>query len=130
MIRVACSIIENNGKVLIAQRSEIMNQPLKWEFPGGKVEINESEEECLKREILEELNIKIEIKTRLVSSEFKYPDFEICLIPFICKYIEGDILLKEHKKIKWIEKEELVKYDFAPADWPVVWQYLELKKNE
>ncbi|CAN5573714.1 8-oxo-dGTP diphosphatase MutT [soil metagenome] len=129
MLKVTCAIIENEEKVLIAQRSETMSQPLKWEFPGGKVEKNESEENCLKREILEELNIHIEIKTRLNPSEFQYTEFSICLIPFVCTFQEGEIRLKEHKMIQWIFTDYLKNYDFAAADWPVVWQYLELKNN-
>lgn len=57
IIQVTCGIILKDGKVLVAQRSEAMSLPLKWEFPGGKIVRGESEEDCLKRELLEELNI-------------------------------------------------------------------------
>lgn len=73
MILVTCTIIENSGRVLCAQRSEMMPLPLKWEFPGGKTEDNESPEECLKREIREELGIEISIVERLISNKHNYP---------------------------------------------------------
>ncbi len=65
-ILVTCAIIQFDDKVLAVQRSKNMKLPLKWEFAGGKIEEGETEVECIKREILEELNIKIEIKEKLL----------------------------------------------------------------
>lgn len=85
MIQVICAIILKDNKILVTQRSEKMSLPLKWEFPGGKLEIYENEIDCIKREIKEELNIEIEVLKRLSNSVFDYGTFKINLIPFIAK---------------------------------------------
>ncbi len=72
MLQVTCAIIEKNGKILCAQRSEKMNLPLKWEFPGGKIEENESLEACLKREIREELEIETGLYEKLINLVFHH----------------------------------------------------------
>ena len=82
-VRVTCAIIEFVDKVLVVQRSIKMNLPLKWEFPGGKIEEGEREEECIVREIKEELNLDIEISKKLNSTEYHYPNISIELIPFV-----------------------------------------------
>jgi 8-oxo-dGTP diphosphatase len=121
MLLVACAIILNNqNKVLACQRSANMHLPLKWEFPGGKIEENETAEDCLIREIKEELNIEIQILEQKSVNEHHYPDKSIQLIPFICKYLSGDISLKEHKDFKWLDKTNLLDLDWAAADIPIV----------
>ncbi len=101
-----------------------MKLPLKWEFPGGKLEENETEEECIIREILEEINIEIEIVKRLSDSVFDYGNFKINLIPFIANYKKGEIKLLEHKSYKLLNKIELVNLDWAEADLPIVEELL------
>jgi 8-oxo-dGTP diphosphatase len=119
-IEVACGVIMNNDKVLCVQRSETMSLPLKWEFPGGKIEKNETPEFCLFREIKEELDITIEILEKLSNSHFDYGTFEIVLIPYLCKHTGGEILLAEHKEFKWLSYSELTMLEWAPADIPIV----------
>lgn len=125
-IQVACAIIILEEKILVVQRSDTMSLPLKWEFPGGKIESGESDEECIKREIIEELNIKIELISRLTPSRHNYPDFQIELIPFLAKYIDGVIKLTEHKKYLLLKKYELSDLDWAEADIPILNEYLNL----
>ena len=103
-----------------------MKLPLKWEFAGGKIEPCESEEACIKREILEELNIHIKIKHRLTPVIHQYPDFKINLIPFVADYISGDLKLKEHRDYVLVDKEELTDLDWAEADIPIVEALTEL----
>jgi 8-oxo-dGTP diphosphatase len=125
MINVTCAIIENGGRVLCAQRSELMPLPLKWEFPGGKIEENEDPEECLKREIREELGIDIIIIEKLLSNKHTYPGqktFE--LVPFRCNMAGGELDVKEHKQVKWLKTTELRELDWAGADIPVLNNYL------
>lgn len=86
MFYVTCAIIEHHNKILICQRSKRMKLPLKWEFPGGKVEIGESKEDCLKREIQEELGLEVEIGSALTMVEHNDPEFSLCLYPFLCKW--------------------------------------------
>jgi 8-oxo-dGTP diphosphatase len=120
MIHVTCAIILNGNRVLVTQRSETMPLPLKWEFPGGKLHEGETEEECIVREIKEELAIDIRIIKKLTSSSYDYGTFSINLIPFLAEYINGEIHLLEHRQAKWLNKEELAHLDWAPADIPIL----------
>jgi len=125
-VRVSCAIILKNGKILVAQRSGKMDLPFKWEFPGGKLEANESAEACLIREIREELNIDIEVKKAFRSNFHSYEEEkEIELIPFLCGYISGHLVIKEHQQILWIEPENLLLLDWAEADVPIVFDFIE-----
>lgn len=125
IIDVTCAIIvDKDNRVLVTQRSQSMSLPLKWEFPGGKIEPNESAEECLIREIKEELGIDIEIQKRLKPNSHTYPTITINLIPFICKVIGGKINLAEHAACKWLKPNGLLALDWADADVPIVKNYL------
>ena len=127
MIMVSCAIILNSkGQVLVTQRSATMPLPLKWEFPGGKIEAGETAEECLIREIKEELNIEIQITGSLPTNDYQYPDKLIRLIPFICRQTGGDLALKEHAAYKWLDAKDLLDLDWAEADVGVVEEYLRM----
>jgi 8-oxo-dGTP diphosphatase len=125
-ISVTCAIIQFEDKILAVQRSETMKLPFKWEFAGGKIEADESEIDCIKREIFEELNILIEIEKRLTPVTHQYSDFEIELIPFIAEYISGELTLKEHVDFVLANKEDLHKLDWAEADLPILKEFLEI----
>lgn len=127
-IKVTCAIIEDNGKILAAQRSEKMSLPLKWEFPGGKIEELEKPEECIKREIKEELGITLNVKYMLKSNIHCYGDRVIELIPFVCSIAGGEIILKEHKAVLWDFPLNLKNLDWAEADIPIYNQYLSIIK--
>ena len=124
MLYVVCAIIYVGNKILVTQRSKIMKLPLKWEFPGGKLENAESEIECIKREIKEELNIEIKIIKRLSSSIHNYEDFKIQLIPYVVEYESGEIILTEHAEFQLLEKQKLNLLDWAEADLPILRQIL------
>lgn len=122
---VTCAIILNpKNQILVTQRSSTMHLPLKWEFPGGKIEANETPEACLVREIKEELNIDIEIIEGLNANDHQYPDKFIRLMPFICRQTGGEIILKEHADYKWLDRKDLLDLDWAEADVEVVREYL------
>ncbi|WP_458627852.1 (deoxy)nucleoside triphosphate pyrophosphohydrolase [Winogradskyella sp. PC D3.3] len=125
-IPVTCAIIQFGNKVLAVQRSQTMKLPLKWEFAGGKIEAGESEIECVKREIFEELNIHIEVKERLTPVIHQYPDFKIELIPFTAKYVSGELKLKEHSDFVLANKQELINLDWAEADLSILNEYLKV----
>ena len=127
IVNVTCAIILIENKILVAQRSDKMKLPLKWEFPGGKLEENESEIDCIKREIKEEINIEIEVLRKLSNSIYDYGNFKINLIPFIAKYIHGEIRLAEHKDYKLLERVELLSLDWAEADLPIVEEFLKIE---
>ncbi len=126
MINVTCAIIIKDGKILVTQRSELMKLPLKWEFPGGKLNQDESEIDCIKREIKEELSIEIEISKKLNNSIFDYGSFAITLIPFVANHVSGQIKLTEHKQYKMLDKSELIDLDWAEADIPILKEFLSL----
>jgi 8-oxo-dGTP diphosphatase len=128
-IHVTCAIIERDGLVLAAQRSAIMKLPLKWEFPGGKIDHGETAEECLRREIVEELGIQVCVGKRLLASTHHYPTFAVTLYPYICTIEKGEIILHEHAAIAWLLPEKLHTLDWADADLPIIQSYLEERKN-
>lgn len=121
MIHVACALIVKDGRVLCAQRGQGMRHPLKWEFPGGKIESAETASDCIRREILEELNLEIEVQIEGPAFPFSYPNQSpIALIPLVCKTIGGELKLQEHAQIQWLSKEELENLDWATADIAIV----------
>lgn len=120
MIQVVCAVILKDEKILIAQRSEKMKLPLKWEFPGGKLNEAENEEQAIIREIKEELNIEILPIKRISSNIHDYGSFKINLIAYLCDYIAGEIELIEHKDFKFVDFENLMDYDLAEADIPFI----------
>ncbi len=125
MVDVTCALIINSQfQVFATQRSSTMNLPLKWELPGGKIEQNETPEECLIREIKEEINIEIEIIDSLPYNVHTYPSITIKLIPFISTHLKGEITLKEHVNFKWLNTNELLDLDWADADIPILKHYL------
>jgi len=126
VIEVTCAIIFVENKILVVQRSKIMSMPYKWEFPGGKIEDGETEKQCIKREILEELNINIKILKRLTPNTHFYPKKAIKLIPFIAEYVSGKMILKEHLAFKLLSKENLLTLDWAEADIPILKEFLSL----
>jgi len=123
-IPVTCAIIHFDDKVLAVQRSEKMKLPLKWEFAGGKIEKGETEIDCIKREIFEELNIEIEVKERLTPVSHQYPSFKIELIPFTAKYISGDLRLKEHSDFILADNKKLISLDWAEADLLILKEFI------
>jgi 8-oxo-dGTP diphosphatase len=124
-IQVACAIIEIEGKVFCTQRSEFMNMPLKWEFPGGKIDAGESPEECLRRELREELGIEASVGQARPVTTHGYPAFSVTLYPYLCEITSGKITLHEHRAMVWLPIEELHTLDWAEADLPIIKEYQE-----
>lgn len=117
MIDVVAAIIRNKeNKILIAQRNLKKSQGGLWEFPGGKIELNETKEEAIVREIKEELNMDIKCDEYFDEKIYEYPDKIIRLIVLKCSMIGNTYEVLEHEQIAWITKEEFNNYLFAPAD--------------
>ena len=120
MITVVAALIKKNGKYLIARRStgseEVMG---KWEFPGGKVEKDETEEHAIQREIKEEFEMDIKALRFLTNNVCEYPSKTIDLRLYECKYLSGEFHLHDHSEYKFVKKEDIVKYDLCPADIPL-----------
>ncbi len=117
IIEVVAGIIKNeNGKILIAKRNHAKDQGNLYEFPGGKVEKNETYKDALKREIKEELDMEIKVLDEFDEEIFEYPEKTIKLIAFNCLFNKTHLIMKEHEDIEWIELSEFKNFEFAPAD--------------
>ncbi len=113
---VAAAVIEKDGMVLIAKRKRAYSGYL-WEFPGGKMEEGESLEECLKREIEEELGIEIAVGGYLCSIRHQLNcQSAIKIYAYRAVYVKGDIRLTDHDEVRWVKVEELIQYDFPEPD--------------
>ena len=122
MLEVVAAVIHLKGKVICVRRGPNVQEFIsdKWEFPGGKVEVGESREEALVREIREELSVDIEVSEFLMTVEHTYPDFHLTMHVFRCVLIQGEITLNEHVALKWLSVDELDQLDWAAAYVPVV----------
>jgi 8-oxo-dGTP diphosphatase len=129
MIEVTAAIIQNKGKLLIARRPAGDMLAGRWEFPGGKVEVGETPEECLCREIKEELNMEITIVQYFSDNIYNFPTKTIHLNAYLCTWISGEIELRSHDAIKWVATASLKDYDFAPADLSFVHKLQQLSAD-
>ena len=130
MTDVSCAIIFENHHILVTQRSATMPSPLKWEFPGGKVEAGETAMQSLLREIKEELDLDIQIVSALSPTIHQYSTKTIRLIPFVCRIVAGQITLHEHQEYRWLSPKDLLRLDWAEADVPVVKELLSLYQQK
>lgn len=117
---LAAIIRDESGRVLVARRKIHLSNGGKWEFPGGKLFPGESPEQCLAREIREEMGIEIEVLEPFHLVNFTYPEKSILLIGYICRVTGGNWHLTDHDQICWVEKGSLREYDFSAADLPIV----------
>ena len=117
---VTAGLIRNGNKILITQRMADSKFGGLWEFPGGKQEPGETLEECLIREILEELNIQIVINNYLFSIDHTYDNLQITLHVFLCRYNCGVPECRQVQDWKWIELFEVNGYEFTTADKKVI----------
>lgn len=120
-IKVVGAIIENeSSEVLCALRGTKMKMPNLWEFPGGKVEKHENIDNAIEREIKEELGCQVEFINIFNDNIHDYEEFIVNLITVKCKVISGIPVPKEHDKLIWLKKENLLSLNWAPADIPAV----------
>jgi 8-oxo-dGTP diphosphatase len=103
-----------------------MSLPLKWEFPGGKLEAGESAAECLRRELVEEMGVTITVGHALPQHTHAYDSFTVTLYPFVCALESDTITLHEHAAMLWLQPEELHTLDWLEADRPVLEAYAQL----
>ena len=118
-IEVVAAIIRKGDKIFTTQRGYGEWKDW-WEFPGGKMEAGETPEEALKREILEELNTRIEVERFVQTVEWDYPDFHLTMHCYLCSVERGHLELKEHEAAKWLHINELESVNWLPADRELV----------
>ena len=120
MINVVAAVIKKDNKYLIAQRNRDKHFAFYWEFPGGKVNNNESFENALKREILEELSINIKINNKISSERFRDEKINVEVHYFLCEKLDEEIILSEHEDMKWVFKKNLLNFKLAPGDSKII----------
>lgn len=123
-IHVSCAVIEKDGLILAVRRPLAGSMAGKWEFPGGKIEKGENAEECIKRELREELGVEAVISRSLSPVSWDYPEISIVLHPFTCDVCRQEIVLHEHEELIWDKAENLKGLDWADADVEVLEGYL------
>ena len=121
-IKVVAGLILQNDKLLICQRPNFKDHPLKWEFPGGKIKNHETNEEALIREINEELSINIINYEELISYNFYYKDLnkKVFIYFYLVNNFSGKVLNNFHKELKWIEIKDIREYDFLEGDLKII----------
>jgi 8-oxo-dGTP diphosphatase len=124
-------IVNKEGKILCTERGESKYDYIsfKWEFPGGKVEEGETDEETLRRELMEELEIEVDVIKPFYQVEHTYPDFHLSMPVYLCKLKSKDMKLMVHKSIKWLKPNEMMSLDWAAADIPVAQVVFDMSEN-
>lgn len=114
-IEVVAAIIKQKDKIFATQRGygEFKGY---WEFPGGKIEVGETPQQALVREIQEELDTEIEVQELVDTVEYNYPNFHLVMHCYFCIVVSGDLVLKEHEAAKWLSKNNLDNMNWLPAD--------------
>ncbi|KJS15535.1 MAG: NUDIX hydrolase [Peptococcaceae bacterium BRH_c4b] len=118
-----------NGRVLLAQRKKDAQLALKWEFPGGKIEPGETPEDCLARELKEELNMDVAVLDLFTAVAHSYGTRNILLLAYFCRRLGGVPMLRQCNDFSWVEIADIMKYDLAEADLPIAIKLQGEKKN-
>lgn len=118
----ACALVDSDGRILLAQRPEGKSLAGLWEFPGGKVEVGETPEECLIRELNEELGIttKVACLAPLTFASHTYETFHLLMPLYVCRRYEGIPQGREGQNLKWVKSKDLREYPMPPADEPLI----------
>lgn len=114
-INVVAAVIKENNKIFATQRG-YGDFKDGWEFPGGKIEVGETPQEALRREIKEELDTDIQVGDLIDTIEYDYPNFHLSMQCFWCSIVSGDLILKEHEAARWLSRDELDSVSWLPAD--------------
>ncbi|KUG09113.1 (deoxy)nucleoside triphosphate pyrophosphohydrolase [Solirubrum puertoriconensis] len=119
---VVAAVIQNGDQILCLQRGPSKYHYIahKWEFPGGKVEPGETQEQAIIREIHEELGLQVDVRAAFLTVEHEYPDFKITMHSLLCTPAGGELVLTEHVGYQWLPASGLLSLDWAAADLPIV----------
>ena len=118
-IRVTAAVIHEDGRIFATQRGYGDYKDW-WEFPGGKIEPGESPEECVVREIREELSATVAVERKICTVEWDYPKFHLSMDCFLCRVEEGELKLLEHEAARWLSRDETDSVHWLPSDVEVL----------
>lgn len=116
MQKVTAALLEKDGRILLAKRKAGKHMGSKWEFPGGKLHPGETPEECLKRELAEELSIDVRIGSYLGRASYCAGDVQLEILLYRAEHVAGTFALNEHEALQWVAPEDLESYDLADSD--------------
>ena len=119
-VEVAAAVIAQDGRYLITQRTSRSHLEGFWEFPGGKRQVGESLEACLRRELREELDIDVSVGEKVHETSWEYPERKVILHFFRCEIVRGTISPTEGQAFRWVSPRDLSPHDFPPADAELV----------
>ncbi|MER8490263.1 8-oxo-dGTP diphosphatase MutT [Mesorhizobium australicum] len=122
LLVAACALVDADGRVLLAQRPQGKQLAGLWEFPGGKVEAGETPEQCLVRELQEEIGIETDIPclAPLTFASHSYDDFHLLMPLFVCRRFRGIAQPREGQALKWVRPKQMRDYPMPPADTPLI----------
>ncbi|KRB21399.1 MULTISPECIES: (deoxy)nucleoside triphosphate pyrophosphohydrolase [Mesorhizobium] len=122
LLVAACALVDADGRVLLAQRPPGKQLAGLWEFPGGKVEPGETPEQCIIRELHEEIGIETEIPclAPLTFASHSYDDFHLLMPLFVCRRFRGIAQPREGQALKWVRPKQMRDYPMPPADAPLI----------
>jgi 8-oxo-dGTP diphosphatase len=126
-IRVAAAVIEQEGQYLLTQRRKEAVLPLLWEFPGGKVELGENDQDALLREVRERLDADIEVVRKLGETHHAYEGYWIVMAMYECRLVSPELRAARVTNYRWVSSSELDQYDFPPADQTTIERLLGLQ---
>lgn len=128
VLEVVCGAIEKDHTYLIAKRGTGIHEDV-WEFPGGKVEQNESNEDAVRRELKEELNVDTEVLEYLISVDDAFDDTLLHVHAYRCRIRSGTPALHVHKEMRWVPADELTKYGFQKSDLAILQKIQEIQNR-
>ncbi|MCK8521474.1 (deoxy)nucleoside triphosphate pyrophosphohydrolase [Aquimarina sp. D1M17] len=124
MIKVVCGIIYKDNKIFLCRRNSEKQLAGYWEFPGGKIEINEKPEQALIRELYEEISMSVKVLNYFAKVTHKYEKITIELIAYKCEFIEAEFKLTDHDLYEWLDVHQIKNKKLAPADVPILQKLL------
>ena len=129
-IEVGAAVIFNDGNILISQRDDSSHLSGLWEFPGGKREDHETFEECVRREIQEELNVEVAVENLFEAVEYEYAEKIVLLKFYRCQYVGGEAKALGCRQFQWVSPSNLPSYAFPPANEAVIQKLIRLEASK